>query len=79
MLFDNDIESYTADRNFYFDIRNLPFELAESNEQLLNCIADFDQNSYLEKLDAFNKQIGFCENGTAAKTVAERILKEING
>ncbi|MBO5913587.1 MAG: CDP-glycerol glycerophosphotransferase family protein [Clostridia bacterium] len=79
MLFANDIQSYAADRNFYFDIRKLPFDLAESNEQLLDCIENFDSDGYLERLDAFNKQIGFCENGTASKSVAERILKEIDG
>ena len=79
MLFANDIQSYAADRNFYFDIRKLPFDLAENNEQLLGCIENFDSDGYLERLDAFNKQIGFCENGTASKSVAERILKEIDG
>ena len=79
MLFANDISDYAADRNFYFDIKNLPFDLAESNGELLDCINAFDNADYLEKLARFNKEIGFCENGTAAKTVAERILKETNG
>lgn len=79
MLFANDISDYASDRNFYFDIKNLPFPLAESNGELLDCINVFDNADYLEKLARFNKEIGFCENGTAAKTVAERILKETNG
>ncbi len=79
MLFANDIASYTADRNFYFDIKDLPFPLAESNGELLNNIEEFDSEGYLAKLDAFNKEIGYCENGTAAAMTAERILKEING
>ena len=79
MLFANDIASYTADRNFYFDIKSLPFPLAESNDELLQCINNFDEKAYFEALNTFNNEIGYCENGTAAKVVAERILKEING
>ena len=79
ILFANDIESYTADRNFYFDIKSLPFPLAESNGELLESINNFDEKAYFEALNAFNNEIGYCENGTAAKTIAERILKEING
>ncbi len=79
MLFVNDMESYTADRNFYFDIKELPFPVAENNEELLGHIINFNEKDYLEKLNGFNKQIGYLENGTAAQTVAERILKEING
>ena len=79
ILFANDIESYTADRNFYFDIKSLPFPLAESNGELLESINNFDEKAYFEALNTFNNEIGYCENGTAAKTIAERILKEING
>lgn len=79
ILFANDIESYTADRNFYLDIKSLPFPLAESNGELLESINNFDEKAYFEALNTFNNEIGYCENGTAAKTIAERILKEING
>ncbi len=79
ILFANDIEAYVSDRNFYFDLRKLPFPLAQSNGQMLTCIENFNEQDYSEKLKAFNKEIGFCENGTAAQTVAERILNEING
>lgn len=78
MIFANDIAQYVADRNFYFDITKLPFPLAESNEALLSQIADFDESAYQEALAGFASQVGYCENGTAADTVAERILKEIN-
>ena len=80
MLFANDVDSYAADRNFYFDVRKLPFPLAENNQEILNVIKTFDSSKYLRELEHFNNEvIAFCENGTAAKTVAERILKEING
>ncbi len=78
VLFANDIESYMADRNFYFKFDELPFPLATNNAELIEIIENFDKDLYTEKLNAFNQRIGYCENGTAAKTVAERILREIN-
>jgi len=80
ILFVNDIDSYAAERNFYFDVRKLPFPVAENNQELLDVIKNFDNDKYLKELDYFNTEVvAFCENGTASRTVAERILKEING
>ena len=79
MLFANDIDEYTADRNFYLDITKLPFPLSQNNEELLSCLESFDEARYLQALKAFNADMGYSENGTAADTAAERILKEING
>ncbi len=78
LLFANDIDSYTADRNFYFNFNELPFPLAQNNDELIEIIENFNKNDYNKKLEEFNRKIGCCENGTAAKSIAERILKEIN-
>ncbi len=78
-LFATDTASYMQDRNFYFDLEELPFPLANSNEALLKNIVDFDPVQYEEKAHAFNSFLGYFEDGTAAKTAAERILTEING
>lgn len=79
MLFATDVEEYVTDRNFYFDLHNLPFALTQSNEQLLEALENFDQAAYSEALAQFNISVGWCENGNAADTVADRILEELNG
>ncbi len=79
LLFATDVEEYIKDRDFYFDIKSLPFKLAQNNAELMKCISCFDCEKYLEELNSFNETIGYFENGTASITVAERILKEING
>ena len=79
MLFATDVEDYIADRSFYFDIFNMPFTLAQSNEELLAALKKFDQTTYDQALEAFNQTVGYCERGTAADIVATRILEELNG
>ncbi len=79
MIYASDIETYIAvDRKLYLDIRKLPFPLAQNTEELIALIDSFDQEAYDVGLKEFNSEIGYLENGTAAKTVAERILKELN-
>ena len=35
ILFATDIEEYNKDRRFYFNIRELPFPLAENNQEAI--------------------------------------------
>ena len=79
ILFATDVEDYIADRSFYFDIFNMPFKLVQSNEELLCALENFEQTTYDQALMEFNQTVGYCERGTAADTVAARILEELNG
>ena len=76
-LYTTDISEYIADRNFYFDIEKLPFPLAHSMQELLENIVNFDEQRYRENVKRFNGDVGYYENGTAAATVVDRILKSI--
>lgn len=75
LLYATDIEAYIADRNFYFNIENLPFPLAHNSRELIDKLVNFDQKTYQQKLDEFNGSLEYYENGTASKTVADRIMK----
>ncbi|MBQ4600624.1 MAG: CDP-glycerol glycerophosphotransferase family protein [Oscillospiraceae bacterium] len=67
-LFVPDLAAYTAgDRGLYFDIRKLPFPVAEDMQSL--CRLDFD--AYEERRLAFLAQIGSFENGHAAENVVK--------
>lgn len=68
-----DYEQYKEERNFYFDLQELPFPFAKSNEELINNIKNFDQHDYTSKCEAFKERIGLCETGHASKDVAEKI------
>lgn len=72
-----DIEEYKADRNFYFPIDDLPFPLARSNEELVSCIARYDESG--EAWKKFMEDNGFREDGGASERCANRILEWMKG
>lgn len=74
-LYATDIETYTQDRGFYFDLKNLPFPLAQTNEELLALIDSFDSDQYQHDLAGFMKGLGVCENGGASSAVVDRLAE----
>lgn len=77
-LYTADLEEYITDRNFYFDLRELPFPLAENNDSLMETIIKFDYKEYLQNLDKFWKENETFEDGRAADRAAERILQYVD-
>lgn len=76
-LYVPDIKEYTnQDRKLYFDLDELPFISAESNEILLDKVEQFDNRSYQENLTEFLTRVGSYEEGKAAEHVTRR-LQEI--
>lgn len=79
ILYVKDLEEYLSkERELYFDFRSLPFPIAESDEELLNIISNFDYDNYLEKLNEFDSIVNFYEDGNASKRVCERIIEVIH-
>ncbi len=76
--FATDIEQYKMDRNFYFEIDNLPFPLCRSNSELKDVILSFDIDSYRKGIDAFFVKVGMIEEGNASKNCAKWIIERID-
>lgn len=76
-LYATDIEDYKQDRNFYFDLEQLPFPLATTNEDLLKQIDCFSKSEYETSVEAFNQSLGLKETGHASEILSERILQVI--
>lgn len=75
-----DIKSYSKERNFTIQWSDVPFPIAESDEELVNIIENFDSNSYEKKLYQFyHNYCGMYPTGQAAQAVASRIDKVISG
>jgi len=73
-LYVPDINEYTSqERGLYFDILELPFISAESNDDLLEEIASYQEGTYKEKLELFLKQVGSFEDGNASANLLQRI------
>lgn len=77
-LYAADIDSYKAERGVYFELHELPFPLSTNEEDLTDQLTHFDNKGYLKRLNEFNNDVVYYENGTASETVAKRILEEMS-
>lgn len=74
LLYVPDLQEYIKqDRDFYFEINELPFFKSKNSDELINLIKNFDENLYMSKINEFKKIIGLKESGTATKAVVEII------
>lgn len=70
LLYAADIKEY--DRGYYYDFTDLPFPLAQTQNELIENIRHFDADSYKSKVKAFNtEKVGLLENGNACSALAE--------
>lgn len=73
-LYAVDVQEYVKNRGkFMWTKDQLPFSVAETDDELIHNIAKYDQDSYIKKADIFMKKHGVVENGDASRTVADKI------
>ncbi|MFA1820242.1 CDP-glycerol glycerophosphotransferase family protein [Virgibacillus oceani] len=73
-LYIPDVEAYTKqDRKLYFNIRELPFISATSEENLIGEIKTFDRRKYEKNIRHFLDKTGSFEQGKASEFLMERI------
>lgn len=77
-LYATDIVDYIQERGFYFDLRQMPFPLAENNEELLLNVEKYNEVEYKANLRNFMQELDVYEKGTASFLVVERIVKIYN-
>lgn len=68
-------EYINQERELLIDYDTLPFDIAESNEELCDKISRFDQEQYERRLDNFFKKYGVKEDGHAGERAVDFILK----
>ncbi|MCI8418509.1 MAG: hypothetical protein HFI33_13625 [Lachnospiraceae bacterium] len=77
-LFATDLEDYLSNEyELLLPYRELPFPVAESNEELERNMEEFDMDSYKEKVELFLKEYGVHEDGHASERVARFIVENI--
>lgn len=73
-LFATDKKDYIdQEYDLLIDYDLLPFPIAESNEELMHEIEEFQQDAYEKKLDAFMEKYGVHEDGHASERAAQLI------
>lgn len=74
-LYCDDYKKYEGERGkLLWDLRKLPFPLAETESELKKVIEEFDENMYKIKLKKLFNDAGVVENGLASKQVVENIF-----
>ncbi len=73
-LYADDLKEYTDERGMLmWDMHNLPFTVAETNDELVEDIMNFNQDEYKKNIDAFLAEQEVLEDGKAAKRIADVI------
>ena len=67
------------ERQLLIDYDSLPFDIAESNEELCQKILEFDSNRYEQRLNDFFKKYDIHEEGQAGERAVAFINKLLEG
>ena len=78
ILYATDVEKYSKERGFLFDIKKLPFPLTTNNDELEKCIKKLSQIDYKKEVTAFFEKYGLCDDGKASKRIVKIILEKIS-
>lgn len=71
-LFATDMEQYEEkDREFFYPLSSMPFPLALNNDQLIDNILSFDNETFVKECDAFLKDKGCIDDGHAAERIVD--------
>ena len=74
-IYASDLERYDQERGNYFTMDELPFSLAQNNDELAVNIRNFDQDKYAAELKKLFKLVGLKETGHASEKAADYIEK----
>jgi CDP-glycerol:poly(glycerophosphate) glycerophosphotransferase len=74
-LYAKDIKEYEGERGLYFDLHNMPFPLAQNNDELEENILNFDNDKYIKNLEEFFIKMGLKDNANSVEKIA-KVLEE---
>lgn len=73
-----DFDEYSQCPGFESDYRGWPFEIARSNQELVELIRLHNTQQYTHKCDLYHEEYGSYESGTASDTVAEYVVEKLS-
>lgn len=76
-IFAIDLEDYLDDRGFYYNIKDWPFSLSRSNDELINSIMSFSEEKYQQSIKTFNEGLHWYVDGDSSRKVAQLIYQNI--
>lgn len=77
-LFVPDLTQYSKERSFYTEPETWAFPLAETNDEMVRLILEYDEEKSRRKIKQHHKLLGYKESGHAAEWVADKIMEIIS-
>nr|MBQ8252517.1 CDP-glycerol glycerophosphotransferase family protein [Lachnospiraceae bacterium] len=74
-----DLDHYLEARGMYFEMEELPFPYARTNDEFMEKLEQFDETLYREKVDAFVKKIGYIDDGQSSKRIVDFLIEKMEG
>lgn len=74
-IFATDMYSYVTERGFYYSLSATPFPIATNNKELMDNVANFDEDKYQQKLHLFLKEKGCVDDGYASQRTVDKIIE----
>ena len=68
-----DIEEYQRVQGFYYPMSETPFPVAHTESDILDNIEQFDESVYRDRVEAFLREKGCCDDGHATERVVDLI------
>nr|MCR5312836.1 CDP-glycerol glycerophosphotransferase family protein [Bacteroidaceae bacterium] len=77
-LYVPDLKAYEVERGrLLWNLEDLPFPYALSEEMLYREICDFDDNVYLDKINKFTQMLGLKQPGDSSRLVVDFIESKL--
>lgn len=74
-VYANDFDNYRKnDRSFAFPFEKWPYPIAVSNDELVECITNFNEIEFKKNIDRHLQEAGAYDQGTASEEVAKIIV-----
>lgn len=78
ILYVPDLKEYLEnERELYFDLGELPFPVTQNMDELCSVLSNFNEESYLEKINSFIEKIGSFEEGHASEKICKFICQNV--
>ncbi len=72
-----DLDGYLKNRGMYFEMEDLPFPYARTNDEFLRCIETFDRSLYEQRVEKFMDRIGYLADGEAARRIVDFLIQKM--
>jgi len=76
-VFATDLSNYINERDFFMDIFDWPFPIAQDNNELSYNILNFDNNKFNIKIEKYLNDLGTFETGCATQKVTDWAIRNL--